>query len=156
MKKSILFLGLSLLIINISVAQTSLNAAGGDFVNESSSLSYSIGQVFYGTDIVYEGVQLPFNILEIVGIEDVKGIFLNISTFPNPTKDFLELRIDSEEFDYNNVIYQITDINGSVVISDKVLDFQTIVSMQNLASGVYFLEVKSKNNTVKTFKIVKN
>ena len=91
----------------------------------------------------------------IVGIEDVEGIFLNISAFPNPASDFLELRIETQEFDYQNVLYQISDINGKLIKSDKILDIRTVISMQNLPQGVYLLEVKAKNNTLKTFKIVK-
>jgi hypothetical protein len=53
------------LVINLCTAQTSLNAGGGDFENGVVTLSYSIGQVFYETDVINEGVQLPYNILEV-------------------------------------------------------------------------------------------
>ena len=156
MRKALLLLGIGLLAINYSVAQTSLNAGGGDFESANVTLSYSIGQVFHETTVLNEGVQLPYNIVEVVGIDDIDGIFLKISAYPNPTSDFLELRIETEDFDYNNVVYQISDSNGRLIKSGNILDFQTVVSMQNLSSGVYFLEVRTKNNTVKTFKIVKN
>jgi len=154
--KHLLILAISLSTINLCTAQTSLNTAGGDFKSETVTLSYSIGQVFYQTDNLIEGVQLPYNIFEYDGIDDIEGIFLKISAFPNPTSDNLELRIETLDFDYQNAIYQITDMNGRLIKSDKILDFQTIVSMEKYQKGIYFLEVKTKNNVLKTFKIVKN
>ena len=155
MKKIIIF-AVCLFSIKTITAQTSLNAAGGDFKNADYTLSYSIGQVFYETTTINEGVQLPYNILEQIGIKDIEGIFLNISAFPNPTSDFLELRIDTKDFDFKNVLYQITDVNGRAVKSEKVNDFQTVISMGSLPQGIYFLEVKTKSTVLKTFKIVKN
>ena len=156
MKKIVLIIGISLLLINYSAAQSSINAAGGDFISEDATLSYSIGQIFYETDILNEGVQLPYNILEMVGIDEVKNIFLNMLAFPNPTQDFLELRIETDGFDFQNVLYQISDVNGCLLISDKIQDFQTVISMEKLSKGVYLLEVKTKDNVLKTFKVVKN
>ena len=154
--KKIIFFALSLLSINLCIAQTSLNAAGGDFSDDGVTLSYSIGQVFYETNILNEGVQMPYNILEIIGIKDMEGIFLNIVAYPNPTRDILELKIETKDFDFKNVHYQISDIEGQRLKSDKINDFQTVISMEKYPKGVYFLEVKAKNSTVKTFKIVKN
>ena len=155
MKKYWLFFGFCLLIINYSTAQTSLNAAGGNFSKEGVTLSYSIGQVFYETNILNEGVQMPYNILE-VGIKDMEGISLNIAAYPNPTRDILELKIETKDFDFKNVQYQISDIEGQRLKSDKINDFQTFISMEKYPKGVYILEVKAKNSIVKTFKIVKN
>ncbi|MCL2074818.1 MAG: T9SS type A sorting domain-containing protein [Marinilabiliaceae bacterium] len=156
MKKIVLIIGISLLLINYSAAQTSINAAGGDFISEDATLSYSIGQIFYETDILNEGVQLPYNILEMVGIDEVENIFLNILAYPNPTQDFLELRIETDGFDFQNVFYQISDNNGRLLISDKIQDFQTVISMEKFPKGVYLLKVKTKDNVLKTFKVVKN
>jgi len=156
MKKIFLILGISLFMISYSTSQTSINAGGGDFKNADVTYSYSIGQIFYGAGVLHEGVQIPYNIFEVTGIEDVKDIFLNMSVFPNPTSDFLELRIEKEDFDYKNVNYQISDNNGRIVKSNEIINFQTFISMENLPSGIYFLVVKTKLNTVKTFKIVKN
>jgi hypothetical protein len=154
--KKLVFLALCLLSINIITAQTSINAAGGSIENAGVSFSYSIGQVFYETNILNEGVQLPYNIIGVVGIEDIDSIFLNIAAYPNPTSDFLELKIETKDLDFKNVRYQIFDINGNHLKSDKIDGFQTIISMENALLGVYILEVKLKNKTVKTFKIVKN
>jgi hypothetical protein len=153
--KKILLLAISLLIINLCTAQTSFNAAGGNVKNAGVTLSYSIGQVFYETNILNEGVQLPYHIMEIVGIDDLEGIYLNIIAYPNPTSDYLELKFETNEFDFKNVQYQITDINGHQLKSEKIESFQTNISMENRLKGVYILEVKLKNKTIKTFKIVK-
>jgi len=154
--KKVYIIAISLLSINLCTAQTSFNAAGGNINNESVSISYSIGQIFNETSSLNEGVQLPYNIFEIVGIDDIENIFLNILAYPNPTSDYLELKISMSDFDYSNVLYQITDINGRMVKTEKITDFQTLISMENLPQGIYILEVKTSKNKSKTFKIVKN
>jgi len=153
MKKKLLFLGVCLLTVNICTAQSVLNAAGGDVKTSEASVSWSIGQTFYQ---VAEGVQIPYEILNVTGINDMEAISLNVAVYPNPTPDFLELRIDERDFDYKTGSYRIADMNGKVLISEKINDFQTRISMEKFPKGIYLLEVMTKNNTVKTFKIVKN
>ena len=153
MKKKLLFLGVCLLTVNICTAQSVLNAAGGDVKTSEASVSWSIGQTFYQ---VAEGVQIPYEILNVTGINDMEAISLNVAVYPNPTPDFLELRIDERDFDYKTGSYRIADMNGKVLISEKINDFHTRISMEKFPKGVYLLEVMTKNDTVKTFKIVKN
>jgi hypothetical protein len=154
--KRIILLALSLLTINLMTGQTSLNATGGSVTNAGVTLSYSIGQVFYETNTISEGVQVPYNIMEITGVEDLGGIYLNIAVYPNPTSDYLELKFETKELDFKDVRYQIFDINGNQIKSDNLHSFQTNISMENTLKGVYIMEVKLNNKTVKTFKIVKN
>ena len=158
MKKTLLILGISLLIINYSQAQTSFNAAGGDIESSEAKVSWSVGQTFYTADVsnISEGVQLPYEVMTITGKNDLEAISLNLVVYPNPTSDFLELKVEDTNFDFKSGAYRIADIKGSILISEKINDFQTRISMENLPKGVYLLEVSSGEKNVKTFKIVKN
>jgi hypothetical protein len=96
---AVLLLGLGLTGLQ---AQTSVNATGGDASGGGGSVSYSVGQVVYTTNTgangsVAQGVQQPFEISVVTGIEEAKGINLSVSAYPNPTTDYLELKVESEK-----------------------------------------------------------
>ncbi|MDD4385781.1 MAG: hypothetical protein PHD06_11460, partial [Bacteroidales bacterium] len=65
-------------------AQESLNATGGNASGSGGSAGYSVGQMVYTTHIgtngsVAEGVQQPYEISIVIGIEEAKGINLLVS-----------------------------------------------------------------------------
>ncbi|MDI3479763.1 MAG: hypothetical protein PWQ43_1230 [Rikenellaceae bacterium] len=139
-------------------AQESVNATGGNASGIGGSASYSVGQVAYQTytstnGSVAEGVQQPFEISVGTGLEEATGINLTISAYPNPTTDYLTLSIDN--FDFSNLSYQLYDMNGKLLQSEKITGNQTSIVMSNLAPATYFVKVVQSNKEVKTFKIVK-
>ena len=153
-----------------ATAQETITSSGGKASGSGGSVSYSVGQLFYnihtGTSgSVAEGVQQPWEISVVTGIPEAEGIDLILSAFPNPATDFLILRV--ENYDYQNLSYQLFDVNGRLIINKQLESNQARIDMTGLVYGVYFLRVYSKDVTdrtgisrppqeVKTFKIVKN
>lgn len=140
-------------------AQENINATGGNASGSGGSVSYSVGQVAYQTHIgtsgsVVEGVQQPFEITEVTGIEEAGGINLSVSTFPNPTTDFITLKVAN--YDNENLSYQLYDISGKLLENKKISGNETPISMENLVPAIYFLKVINNHQEIKTFKIVKN
>ena len=93
---TLLLLGLGL----IGQAQETVPATGGNASGSGGSASYSIGQMVYTTNTgtngsVAQGVQQPYEISVITGIEEAKGISLNCSAYPNPTIEFITLKVDA-------------------------------------------------------------
>jgi hypothetical protein len=139
-------------------AQESINTTGSNASGSGGSASYSVGQVAYQTytgtnGSVAEGVQQPFEISEVTGLEEAKGITLSVSAYPNPTTDYLTLSID--KFDFANLSYQLYDMQGKLLQSEKITGNQTSIVMSNLVPATYFVRVIQNNKEVKTFKIVK-
>jgi ABC-type uncharacterized transport system substrate-binding protein len=91
--------------------------------------------------------------LVVTAIEEAKGINLSVTAYPNPTTDFLTLRID--EFEISNLSYQLYDVNGKLLQSEKITGNQTSIVMSNLVLATYFVKVVQGNKEVKTFKIIK-
>lgn len=168
---TVLLLGLGLTGLQ---AQESVNATGGSASGGGGSVSYSVGQVGYTTNTgtsgsVAEGVQQPYEISVVTGLEEAKGINLSVSAYPNPTTDYLTLRID--EFEISNLSYQLYDISGKLLQNEKITGNQTRIVMSNLVPANYFVKVIQRNkevhhvksnevgakqfNVVKTFKIIK-
>ncbi|MBN2669392.1 MAG: T9SS type A sorting domain-containing protein [Bacteroidales bacterium] len=153
---AILLLGLGLTGLK---AQTSINASGGVATGSGGSASYSVGQVVYTTNTgtsgsVAEGVQQPFEISVVTEIEEAKGINLSVTAYPNPTTDYLTLEVN--EFEISNLSYQLYDISGKLLQSEKIKGNQTSIVMNNLVPATYFVKVIQRNRDVKTFKIIKN
>lgn len=152
----ILLLGLGLTGLQ---AQTSVNASGGKASGSGGSVSHSVGQVVYTTNSgtngsVIQGVQQPFEISVVTGLEEAKGITLLVTAYPNPTTDYLTLRID--KFEISNLSYQLYDMNGRLLQNEKITGSQTSIVMSNLVPATYFVKVTQGNEEVKTFKIIKN
>jgi len=153
---AVLLLGLGLTGLQ---AQESINAAGGNASGSGGAVSYSVGQFVYTTNTgtngsVAEGVQQPFEISMVEGLEEAKGITLSITAYPNPTTDYLTLSI--EEFDISNLSYQLYDMNGNLLQSKKITGNQTSIVMSNLVPTIYFVKVIKENKSIKEFKIIKN
>lgn len=140
-------------------AQETIPATGGDASGSGGTVSYSIGQMFYITNAgttgsVAHGVQQPYEISVISGIYETKGINIECTAYPNPTNDFLTLKID--DFENENLFYQLFDIKGNLIEMKKIKDNETNIKVEMLVPASYFLKILKKNKEIKTFKIIKN
>ncbi|MGM0566675.1 MAG: T9SS type A sorting domain-containing protein [Bacteroidota bacterium] len=160
-------------------AQESVNASGGDASGSGGSIGYSVGQVVYTansgtTGSAAEGVQQPYEISVLTGLEEAKGISLSLMAYPNPTTDNITLVFDNSvktSYDLSQLSYQLYDMNGKLLQNEKITGNQTSVDMSNLIPATYFVKVIHENrgvhhvkynevvatqfNVVKTFKIIK-
>lgn len=153
---AILLLGLGLTGLH---AQEAIPATGGDASGSGGSVSYSVGQVVYTTSTgangsVAQGVQQPFEISIVTVIEETKGITLQCEAYPNPTTDFVKLKV--ENYKTENLTYQIFDISGKLLENKKIEGNETSIVMSNLVPSTYFLKVIQGNKKIKTFKIIKS
>lgn len=152
----------SILLVFLSIgslqAQQATLSAGNDAAGSGGSSSFSVGQVFYQTHVgangsSAQGVQQPYEISVTNGIE-VTSIRLELSVYPNPVAEVLNLMIDWANG--LSLEYQLLDLQGRVVKSDRITGMATAIDMQALATSTYFLKVTAANGPVKTFKIIKN
>ena len=152
----ILLLGLGLTGLQ---AQEAIPVSGGNASGSGGAVSYSVGQLVYTTNTgtsgsVAQGVQQPYEISEVTGIEEVKGITLQCSAYPNPATDYVKLKV--ENYETKNLTYWLYDINGKLLESKKIDGSETFINMEILVPATYFLKVIDNNKEVKTFKIIKN
>ena len=142
-----------------ALSQEVIPASGGNAPGSGGSVSYSVGQLFFTIGIgsngsVILGVQQPYEISVISGIEEGVGITLNCSAYPNPTADFLILKIEGDVM--NQCIASLYDVNGRLLESRIVEGRETTFDMSRYFQAVYFLKVVVGSRTLKTFKIVKH
>ncbi|TSA25478.1 MAG: T9SS C-terminal target domain-containing protein [Ignavibacteriales bacterium] len=153
---SILFLiGLGILGLR---AQEAIPAAGGNASGRGGSVSYSIGQLVYTSNLgnngsVSKGVQQPYEISISTGLKEVKSVTLQCIAYPNPASDVLTLKI--ENFLMNEFSYQLYDLNGKILETSNVLGNETNIIMKNRIQGTYLLKVIQSDKEIKSFKIIK-
>ena len=140
-------------------AQEATSATGGNASGGNGSVSYTVGQVVYTTNTntagtVSQGVQQPYEIFIITSIEEAKGITLQCSAYPNPTSDFLTLKVENVEL--STFIFQLYDVSGKLLENKKIESNETSIFMKNLVPSNYFLKILENNKELKTFKIIKN
>ncbi len=146
-----------LFVTELIFAQVAISASGGEAIGNEGSSSYTVGQIDYiqtssslGTS--NQGIQQPFEITTSE-IDNYPGIELKAVVYPNPTTNYINLKI-TNIFD-QNFSYRLFDINRRLIDSHKIINQETIIKMERLASTTYFLSVLSKDTQIKVFKIIK-
>jgi hypothetical protein len=83
----------------------------------------------------------------------------NYSIYPNPAKDELMIDIDLDNYQGDDVALQFIDINGRVVMQEKVVlerGFNHLdVQIGELPNGVYLLQFTGTRNHIKESRLIK-
>lgn len=151
---ALLFLGVSSL-----QAQEAIPATGGEASGSGGTASYTIGLVVYttnegtGGNTVAQGVQQPFEISVVTGIAEAKGVSLQVSAYPNPTTDYLTVKV--KNYKTANLQYMLFDINGKLLQIVKATGNETQIATSNLVPANYFVKVLDNKKEIKVFKIIK-
>ena len=156
MKKLVLTAFLLCAAVSIQAQQT-IPASGGEATGSGGGSSYSVGQLVYTTNTdtggtVSQGVQQSFELFTLSNPE-LTTINLTAVTYPNPTSDYIVLKITDSALD--NLSYKLIDVNGKAIANGRITNADTQIAMQNLAIGMYILKVNQNNQELKTFKVIK-
>jgi hypothetical protein len=154
-------LALSILAILLCIhlkAQSTIPASGGNASGGGGTVSYTVGQIVYTTNTgtngtVSEGVQQPYEISVVTAIQNTEEIILECLVYPNPTRGQVKLVIKTKDFE--NLRFQLYDLNGVLLHDKKVESKETEISMDSLLPSTYFLKVLNAHKEIKTFEIIK-
>ena len=140
-------------------AQIVIPASGGNASGGGATVTYSIGQIVYTRNTgsngsVAQGIQQPIEISVVTSIGEAKNISLELSVYPNPAIDFIILKIENYEVEI--LRYQLYDINGNILLSNKTDGNETNIPMRNYLPSTYILKIIHGNKEIKTFKIIKH
>ena len=154
---AILLFGLGLTGLH---AQESISSTGGEANGVGGNSSYTVGQMIYTTNTgtngnsVAQGVQQPFEISVVTGILEAKDINLEVSAYPNPTTDYLIIKV--ENYKTAHLKCQVFDINGKLLQTVKATGQETKIETNNLVPANYFVKVLDREKEIKVFKIIKS
>lgn len=140
-------------------AQQAVPATGGDISGSGGTVAYSVGQIFYTVNTgsnqsIVQGVQQPFEISEVLGIEEQDKLQIDLDAYPNPTNENLTLRVQGDAS--SMLRYELYDIQGKLLLSKEMTSTSAKISMEHLPKATYILKVNKNESAVKTFKIIKN
>lgn len=137
----------------IMLAQETIPASGGEASGNGGTSNYTIGQVFYTTNgSISHGVQHAYE-FQTLSNSLLTSVNLIVSTYPNPTSDFITLKIADSTLE--NLSYALFDLNGKSIAIGEITNTETPINFQNSAIGMYILKIIQKQQTIKTFKIIK-
>ncbi|MGI8893924.1 MAG: T9SS type A sorting domain-containing protein, partial [Bacteroidia bacterium] len=100
--------------------------------------------LFNGQVTVLDVELVPVN----VGISDIK-VEKGVKVFPNPMIDETYFSVEGK----NNGILKITEVSGNTVFNSEV-NFPFILKRNKLASGIYFYELITDNNSLSRGKLI--
>ncbi|WP_445715731.1 T9SS type A sorting domain-containing protein [Flavobacterium sp.] len=157
-KKLLFFSIVYIFSISSLNAQNSVNTSGNNLTGVNGTVSYSVGQVIYTTNTGTngsnsQGVQQPFEISEVLSSIDYSSIVKDLKIYPNPSSNLLILNISN--FNDIKLDFEILDINGKILITEKNLKHENIIDITSFSNAVYFLKINHENEAIKTFKIIK-
>lgn len=152
------YLGLFILLIFFSTgkAQTLKRqcvASTGSYVSENgTTLQQTVGQP-YGTTPYYSNTTrfTPGFLQPVFRIENIKSS-IEATIFPNPTSN--QVTIESTIL-LENVLIQIVDINGKILLNQKVNEFKTYaIDCSNWSSGVYLISLADSKSSLYSSKLI--
>ena len=151
----VFFLGIILTGLH---AQHTINSTSNDLAGIQGSVSYSVGQIVFLTKTgtagnVSEGIQQPYEILFMTGIDEEKGIELECVLYPNPASAYVRLKIVKQET--RNLRFDLYNAEGLLLKSMKIEKEETTIPMDELVQATYFLTVIENHKILKTFRIIK-
>jgi hypothetical protein len=85
--------------------------------------------------------QNPQEILSI--LDSVNQFYIKI--YPNPAEDVLTIEVDPNY--PQNLQFKLKNARGQIVLESNLVNYQEIVSLSHLSSGIYFLEITSLDYT---------
>ena len=134
-----------------------VGTAGDTYKNSNYQLDWSIGELLtesYSDDqnLLTQGFHQGKYI--ITTTKQIPDIQFEISAFPNPAADYVQVKIGSEKFE--NLRFSLSDINGKILQTGKFIEDQQQINLTGKAEGTYLLAILSNKAIVKTFKIVKS
>lgn len=155
---------LSVLFLSIGFAglqaQEVISTTGGEILSSGGSVSYTVGQLVYNTNTgangsVAQGIQQPYEISVVSGINSDILITLECTVYPNPVVECLMLKVVSENISLSPLYFQLYDTKGRMMQNKKLQSSETSIDMRNLVPATYFLKVTDNKEELKTFKIIK-
>lgn len=130
---------------------------GGFAVNNKFSLSYTVGEIV--TDLARDTVNnidltqgFHQSYISIVSVED-HDFDVDISIFPNPAVDFLNVKISDINKANKLSMY---DVSGKLLSQQQIYNNEFKISFSRVSTGNYILVFTKDDNKIKTIKVQKS
>ncbi len=142
----------------VTEGQSGSVATGGEISSADHTLSFSIGPTFYtsfGNDGFYisSGIQHP-EIRIFTRITENEDLKHEIRVFPNPTSDWINIRIKDPDFLDSDI--RLISMEGKVLFSKAIENGELNLPVSQLEPGNYTLLIVNKRELLRSFNIIKS
>lgn len=145
---------LSFLLATVTAtAQQVVSSQGDSYSTVVGSVDFTIGEVVIttGTDgSIYLTQGFHQTNWSFVEVEDHLPSYV-ADIFPNPTDDILNIRTSV----YEGVTYTVYDLQGKLLLQNKLFSEQTSIQLGQFSAGTYSLVLNNDKQKLKTFGLVK-
>ena len=88
------------------------------------------------------------------GVEERPVAAWSVQLFPNPAKNYVNLRMSGTDFD--NTIAEVYDIHGRLLQTETIRSVNTRIETGRLPAGVYFIKLNNgRTQITNRFTVVK-
>ncbi len=133
-------------------------SSGDEYKSPDILLTWTIGETITET-ITNNNFTLTqgFNQTKIIitSVNHLPDLKFSISAYPNPTSDFVYLKIEAESENIKNLQYQVINSKGSTLLRKIISSNLVEIDFHNFSNGIYLLVVFDNHTILKTFKILK-
>ncbi|MBN2761667.1 MAG: T9SS type A sorting domain-containing protein [Bacteroidales bacterium] len=139
-------------------AQQAVAASGGNAAGAGGTVSYTVGQAAYTTNVsssgtVAQGCQQPFEIYVLTGLEETREINVEFMVYPNPSSGLIKLTVSNNEL--KDLGFRLYNNSGILIQNKRITDRETFIEMGDLPSATYYLNIYDNNKELKTFILIK-
>lgn len=137
-------------------SQEVVSTSGGQVENSTAQLSWTLGEPIIETvsDGEYTLTQgLHQSNLLVTAIDEIQRPNFNISAFPNPATDYVELTVERETQD--ELSFQLLDSNGKLLLEERFANDKVTIQTADLLPAIYFIKIKEGQDNIQTFQIIK-
>lgn len=135
-----------------SAAPELISSAGGG----NATLQWSLGEpviitVESNNNVLTQGFHQT--LLTITSLDELKAEEIAINIYPNPVMTSFTINLNQSPSE--PVSWKLYDMNGRVVMLEKMNTTKGTYNVAHLSSGVYVLQMDMSENTSKSWRIVK-
>ncbi len=159
--KRVIFITISLFGFGSSYSQSltpEVSATSGDYyIGVDATLSWTIGEsvveTFSGTNAVLtQGFQQPLYL--VTSVEEAPDNPYQISVYPNPTTDLINISVQSVDQASFNV--ELINLQGKRLYHQNIDSNNNTIDLKQYATGIYMLKIyTSDNKFLKSYRISK-
>jgi len=136
-------------------AQTVVSANGGTATASGTQVSWTIGEpvtatVSNATNTLTQGFQQSK--LTVTAINDMEVVGVEVKVYPNPTASFVTVHFNKTP---EKPGYLLFDLAGRLIEQKRIETTDTKIDMTGYAGGSYILKLRSGQQPLQSFKIVK-
>ncbi len=136
-------------------AQTVFSANGGTATAAGTQVSWTVGEpvvatVSDGNSTLTQGFQQSK--LTVTAIDDLQVQGVEIKVYPNPTSDYVTVHFSNT---IEKPAYLLFDLSGRLIEQKNIESTGTKIDMSGYSGGSYILKLRTAEQPLQTFKIIK-